>query len=91
MATTMKEAHVRTKQPDKQKIRRDPALRLPHERDEADDSQTSGPRDDIKQAYNDIEHGLVDTDFREERGVEEVVGKTPEKNPGGKPPRRTTP
>ncbi|HYD81320.1 MAG TPA: hypothetical protein VEC06_16055 [Paucimonas sp.] len=89
MVTTIKEAHVRTKQPGRQKVRRDPALRLPHERDEADDSQSSGPRDDMKQAYEDIERGLVDTDFREQRGVEEVVGKTPEKYPGGKPPGRS--
>lgn len=91
MVTTMKEAHVRTKQPDKQRIRRDPALRLPHEHDEAEDSQSSGPRDDIKQAYDDIDRGLVDTDFRNERGVEETVDKTPEKNPGGKPPRKSIP
>jgi hypothetical protein len=87
MVTTMKEAHVRTKQPAKQKTRRPPGMRLPHEHDEADDSQSSGPRDDIKQAFDDIERGLVDTDFREQRGVEEVVNKTPEKNPGT-PPRK---
>jgi hypothetical protein len=90
MATTIKEAHIRTKQREGQKMRRTPGMRMPHERDESEDSQSSGPRDDMKQAYDDIEHGLVDTDFREERGVEEVAGKTREKNPGGKSPRRTS-
>lgn len=77
MATTLKEEHVKTTQPvDKNKPR------MPHERDESHDSQTSGPRDDMKQAYDDIQHGLVDTDLRGQRGVEEVVDKTPEKIPG---------
>ncbi len=47
--------------------------RLPHERDESDDSQQSDPRDDIRQAYEDIMSGQQDTDLREGRGVEEVV------------------
>jgi len=88
MANTIKEAHVRARQPAKQKTKRTPALRLPHEHDETADSQASGSRDDIKQAYDDIQRGLVDTDFREQRGVEEVVGKTPEKYPDRKPSGR---
>ena len=87
MATTMKEAHIRTKQQHRQKKRFPPGMRMPHERDESEDSQSSGPRDDMKQAFDDIESGQVDTDFREQRGVEEVVNKTPEKNPGT-PPRK---
>ena len=61
----------------KTKIRRpssgDDAPRLPHEHDESHDSQSSGPREDMRQAHWDITHGLVDTDLHGERGVEEVV------------------
>jgi len=39
-----------------------PSPRLPHERDESSDSQTSPPRAVIKQAHKDLERGLVDTD-----------------------------
>lgn len=52
---------------------KDALPRLPHERDESEDSQESGPRDDIRQAYEDIMSGQQDTDLRESRGVEEVV------------------
>lgn len=47
--------------------------RLPHERDESDDSQQSGVRAPIRQAFDDIMSGQQDTDLREGRGVEEVV------------------
>jgi hypothetical protein len=43
-------------------IEGEPAPRLPHERDESSDSQQSGPRDVIRQAHDDVERGLVDTD-----------------------------
>jgi len=46
--------------------------RLPHEVDESFDSQTSKPRDDMKQAHDDIESGQIDTDRRGMPGVEEV-------------------
>ncbi len=36
--------------------------RLPHERDESSDSQTSPPRAVIQQAHDDLQRGLVDTD-----------------------------
>jgi len=88
MVTTLKQEGIRTKDPvpkDQQQFH------MPHERDESDDSQASEPREVMQQAYKDIMEGQVDTDFREERGVEEVVGKTPEKYPGGKPPKRTRP
>ena len=49
-----------------------PAPRLPHEHDESHDSQTSGPRDVIRQAHADIENGLVETDRRATPGVEKV-------------------
>jgi hypothetical protein len=70
MVTTLKQAHVRTPQPNKV----DPAPRMPHEHDESDDSQASGPRDDMRQAYEDIQSGQVDTDCREQRGVDQVAG-----------------
>ena len=69
MKTDGKPFQVRTKRP----VRKNAIPRLPHERDESEDSQASGPREDIKQAYLDIKNGQVDTDLRETRGVEEVV------------------
>ncbi len=47
--------------------------RLPHERDESDDSQQSGPRSEMLQAYTDIMSGQEDTDCREQRSLEPVV------------------
>lgn len=38
------------------------APRLPHERDESSDSASGPPRDVVRQAGEDIENGLVDTD-----------------------------
>ena len=38
------------------------APRLPHEHDESSDSQQSPPRPKMKQAHDDVERGLVDTD-----------------------------
>lgn len=70
MVTTLKQAHVRTPQPSGNS----PAPRMPHERDESDDSQASGPRADMQQAYDDIESGMVDTDCRNQRGVDQAAG-----------------
>ena len=53
--------------------RKEALPRLPHERDESDDSQQSEPRSEIRQAYEDIMSGQQDTDLREMRGVECVV------------------
>ncbi len=47
--------------------------RLPHEREESDDSQQSDLRQDMVQAYADIMSGQEDTDCREQRGLEPVV------------------
>ena len=58
--------------------------RLPHERDESDDSQAKSPgtpNDDMKQAYRDLQNGQVDTDLRASRGVDAVVNKTPGRAP----------
>lgn len=88
MVTTLKQEGIRTKHPHPKDQSQ---FRMPHERDESDDSQAADhPREDMKQAYDDIMSGQVDTDFREERGVEEVVDKTPEKYPGGKKPTPRT-
>lgn len=69
MKTDGKPFQVSTQKPK----RNDRLPRLPHERDESDDSQQSEPRDNIRQAYDDIMSGQQDTDLREGRGVEEVV------------------
>lgn len=50
----------------------------PHERDETAGGTQAGkdePREVGKQAYKDIEQGQVDTDLREQRGVEKTVDK----------------
>jgi hypothetical protein len=46
--------------------------RLPHERDEADDSQASAPREDMAQAAADLARGLVDTDCHGARGIDQT-------------------
>ena len=71
---------VRTGKP----VKKDAIPRQPNEIDESEDSQESGERDVIKQAYTDIMSGKVDTDLREQRGVEETV-KDRFKNPAEPP------
>ena len=66
------QAHINIKE----KVKNDGVPRLPHERDEAPDGQTITPDEKIKQAYIDLQKGLVDTDLHGERGVEEVVKKS---------------
>jgi hypothetical protein len=73
MKTTLKQHQVKTKRP----ARKGVTPRMPHERDESDDSQESVVRDDIKQAYVDLQKGQVDTDLRNTSGVDEVVNKRP--------------
>ncbi|WP_206732427.1 hypothetical protein [Janthinobacterium sp. 17J80-10] len=61
MRRTLKQRQVKTAPPTT------PAAspRLPHERDESADSQAMGaPREDMQQAFDDLERGLVDTDLR---------------------------
>ncbi|MEF7615013.1 hypothetical protein V4F39_13915 [Aquincola sp. MAHUQ-54] len=41
---------------------REPAPRLPHEHDESADSAAKAPDPEIRQAHDDLERGLVDTD-----------------------------
>lgn len=69
MKTDGKPFQVSTQRPQ----HKDALPRLPHERDESDDSQQSGPRDNIRQAYADVMSGQQDTDLRETRGVEATV------------------
>lgn len=75
----LEQHQVRTGRPEDEKH----ALRMPHERDESEDSQESEPREVIKQAYDDLQAGQVDTDLRETSGVDEVVNRRP-----GTPPER---
>jgi hypothetical protein len=78
MNSALKQHQVRTKRP----VRKGTTPRLPHERDESDDSQQLGePRDDMKQAFDDLQNGQVDTDLRNTGGVDEVVNKRPGKSP----------
>lgn len=77
MKTALKQHQVKTKRP----VKKGATPRLPHERDESDDSQESVVRDDIRQAYIDLQQGQVDTDLRETGGVDEVVNKRPGQSP----------
>jgi hypothetical protein len=54
---------------------------MPHERDESEDSQGSVVRDDMRQAYEDLKNGQVDTDLRNTSGIDEVVNTRPGKSP----------
>lgn len=69
MKTDGKSFQVNTQGPP----RKDTLPRLPHERDESDDSQQSEVRAPMRQAFDDIMSGQQDTDMREGRGLEEVV------------------
>lgn len=77
MRTILKQHQVKTKRP----VKKGATPRLPHERDESDDSQESVVRDDIKQAYIDLQEGQVDTDLRNTSGVDVVVNERPGKSP----------
>lgn len=77
MTSASKQLEVRTGPP----AREESTPRLPHERDESEDSQTSGVRPDIKQAFDDLQDGQMDTDLRGMHGVDEVVQDTPVPTP----------
>lgn len=79
MKSALKQHQVKTKRP----VKDGTTPRMPHERDESDDSQESVVRDDMLQAYKDLQDGQVDTDLRETSGVDAVVNKRP-----GTPPER---
>lgn len=80
--TTRKEQVSKNKHDAKSNVvdEKNSALRLPHEIDEASDSQIGKPRKVIKQAFDDIEEGQLDTDRRGIPGVEEVHRKGPGKS-----------
>ena len=52
--------------------------REPHERDESPDAQGVRPRGIMKQAAEDLEQGLVDTDARQTPGLSEAVTPAPD-------------
>lgn len=74
---TLKEAQVRTQRP----YPKESSPRMPHERDESNDEYGGEVRKDIKQAYDDLQNGQVDTDLRETGGVDEVVNDRPGTSP----------
>jgi len=74
MVNTLKQVQVKTGQPPKD----DTTPRMPHERDEVVETQTKVPRESMKQAYDDLQQGQVDTDMRGVRGVDQI-NKSPEK------------
>lgn len=67
------------------KIENDGVKRQPHERDESPDGQDQEPRGIMKQAAEDLQQGLVDTDLRNTPGISEAVepkaGATGQANP----------
>ncbi|OWW18788.1 hypothetical protein [Noviherbaspirillum denitrificans] len=77
MKTTLKQHQVTTKGHERGHL----TPRMPHERDESDESQESGPREDMMQAYKDLQEGQVDTDLRNTSGVDEVVNDRPGTSP----------
>lgn len=54
-----------------------PSPKLPHEHDESAPSQDGGPHEEIKQARDDINRGIVDTDRRSAYGCGEDKGLQP--------------
>jgi hypothetical protein len=59
------------------KIEEQSYKREPHERDESPDGQGVRPRGIMKQAAEDLEQGLVDTDARATQGASEAVNPAP--------------
>jgi len=59
------------------KIEEQSYKREPHERDESPDGQGVRPRGIMKQAAEDLEQGLVDTDARATPGASEAVDPAP--------------
>lgn len=58
------------------KVENDGGKRLPSDRDQSPDAQGVKPRNVMKQAASDIQHGLVDTDLHAQPGVEAVPDAT---------------
>ena len=88
MKTTLKQHQVKTS-----KTRKGPTPLMPHERDESDEPAEVQQRDDIKQAYEDLQQGMVDTDLRGSLGTENIAD-APQKLPAdisGAPPDKPRP
>lgn len=83
MKTTLKEVKMNTTVRNKS----DGVRRQPNERDESPDGGEIEPRPDMKQAYDDLQNGMVDTDLRGTPGVDQAVNPevkrqaTPTKTP----------
>jgi hypothetical protein len=58
-------------------VKNDGKARMPHERDESPDSQNPKVRSVMKQAAADVDSGMVDTDARNQPGVEKVRTPAP--------------
>jgi len=71
--TTMPEHTSNTRKP----VRNDGEQRMPHERDESPDAQQRPQRSIIRQAADDVEQGLVDTDRHNQPGVERARSPGP--------------
>jgi len=69
MKHTARKSQINTKDA----VKNDGVSRLPHERDQAPDEQSTEPKGIMKQAYEDLEQGMVDTDMHGIRGVEKAV------------------
>lgn len=83
METDGKPFQVKTDTPTK----KDAIPRQPHERDESPDSQAGAvPHEDMEQAYEDLENGLVDTDLRGSRPEDQANG--PDIDKRGNAPRK---
>jgi hypothetical protein len=79
MATNTKDRQVNTDVP----VGKTGGKRLPHERDESPEGvRHQKPRSVIRQAAEDIESGMVDTDLRETPGIQKAPpGNGAEANP----------
>jgi hypothetical protein len=83
MDTDGKPFQIKTDRP----VKKDAIPREPWERDESPDSQASAvPREDIQQAYEDLENGLVDTDLRGSYSEDKADG--PDTTARGNAPRK---
>jgi hypothetical protein len=79
MATNSKDRQVNTDVP----VNKDAGKRLPHERDESPEGvRHQKPRSVIRQAAEDIEQGMVDTDLHGTPGIQKAPpGNGAEANP----------
>ncbi len=67
------------------KIEEQSYKREPHERDESPDGQDQRPRGVMKQAAEDLEQGLVDTEARGTPGISQAVNPSPKEGAQANP------